>query len=250
MKTITAILIDDEEDGREALRMALKYCPDVEVVAVCESGKDGLRAISEKKPDLVFLDIQMPYMSGFEMLQHFNDINFQVIFVTAYDQYAIRAIKFSALDYLLKPIDLDELQAAVEKIRKKNTFDPIDSQLQAMYKNMPKNKGVLKKFAVPTLEGLLFLNTEEIIYCEADRNYTTIYLRANRNVVVSKSLGDFEELLTASGFYRIHHSFLINMDHIQEYVKGDGGYVKLSDGHHADVSRRKKEQFLKQLQLF
>jgi two-component system LytT family response regulator len=250
MKTINAIIIDDEEDGREALRMALEYCPAVEVVAVCESGKDGLRAISEKKPDLVFLDIQMPYMSGFEMLQHFNEIDFQVIFVTAYDQYAIRAIKFSALDYLLKPIDLEELQMAVRKIHEKDTSDPIDSQLQAMYKNMPKNKGVLKKFAVPTLEGLLFLDTANIIYCKADRNYTTLYLKANRNMVVSKSLGDFEELLSASGFYRIHHSFLINMDHIQEYVKGDGGYVKLTDGHHADVSRRKKEQFLKQLQLF
>ncbi|MGI9552710.1 MAG: LytR/AlgR family response regulator transcription factor [Aurantibacter sp.] len=250
MKTINAIIIDDEEDGREALHMALKYCPDVEVIAVCESGREGLRVITEKKPELVFLDIQMPYMSGFEMLQHFSTIDFQVIFVTAYDQYAIKAIKFSALDYLLKPIDLEELQAAVKKIHEKDTSDPIDSQLQAMYKNMPKNKGVLKKFAVPTLEGLLFLNVDDIVYCEADRNYTTIYLREKRTLVVSKSLGDFEELLSASGFYRIHHSFLVNLEHIQEYVKGDGGYVKLTDGHHADVSRRKKEQFLKQLQLF
>jgi len=250
MKQIRAIIIDDEEDGREALHMATKYCPEIEVVAICGSALAGLSAISEKKPDLVFLDIQMPHMSGFEMLQQLETIDFQVVFVTAYDQYAIKAIKFSALDYLLKPIDIEELQAAVKKICAIDTSDPIDYQLQAMYKNISQNKGALKKFAVPTLESLVFLNVEEIIYCQAERNYTTIYLREKKNIVVSKSLGDFEELLSGSGFYRIHHSFLVNMDHIQEYVKGDGGYVKLTDGHHADVSRRKKEQFLKQLQLF
>ncbi|MEX0291137.1 MAG: LytR/AlgR family response regulator transcription factor [Flavobacteriaceae bacterium] len=250
MKQIRAIIIDDEEDGREALHMATKYCPEIEVADICGSALAGLNAIEEKKPDLVFLDIQMPHMSGFEMLQQLESIDFQVIFVTAFDQYAIKAIKFSALDYLLKPVDIDELQAAVKKIFVADTNDPIDYQLQALYKNVSQNKGMLRKFAVPTLEGLLFLNVEEIIYCEAERNYTTLYLRNQRKQVVSKSLGDFEELLSGSGFYRIHHSFLVNMDHIQEYVKGDGGYVKLTDGHHADVSRRKKEQFLKQLQLF
>jgi two-component system LytT family response regulator len=250
MKSIAAIIIDDEEDGREALNMALKYCPEINVIAICASAREGIKTIAKMKPELVFLDIQMPHMSGFEMLQQFNEIDFQVIFVTAYDQYAIKAIKFSALDYLLKPIDIEELQAAVRKIHEKDKSDPIDYQLQAMYKNMPKDKGLIKKFAIPTTNGLLFLNVEDIVYCNADGNYTTIYLKDKRTLVVSKSLGDFEELLNSSGFYRTHHSFLVNMAHIQEYVKGDGGYVKLTKGYHADVSRRKKEQFLKQLQLF
>jgi len=250
MKIIKTIIIDDEEDGREALRMAADYCPQLEIIAVCESAHDGLKAISEKKPDLVFLDIQMPHMSGFEMLQQLKTVDFQVIFVTAFDQYAIKAIKFSALDYLLKPIDIDELQTAVKKINVSENSDQNEYQLQALYKNIPKNKVVSKRFAVPTLEGLLFLNSSEIIFCKADGNYTTIYLTGKRELVVSKALGDFEEFLESEGFYRIHHSYLININHLQEYVKGEGGYVKLTEGYHADVSRRKKEQFLKQLQLF
>lgn len=251
MKTTRGLIIDDEEDGREALYMAIKeFCPEIEVVAICDSAQSGIEAIKKNHPDLVFLDIQMPHMSGFDMLQQLETIDFQVIFVTAYDRYAIKAIKFSALDYLLKPIDIDELQAAVKKITDPVIKDQIEYQLQATYKNIPKDNGGLKKVAVPTLDSLLFLNTNDIIYCEAEGNYTTIYMVGKRNLVVSKTLGDFEQFLTDSGFCRIHHSFLINMDHIHEYVKGDGGYVKLTEGHHADVSRRKKEHFLRQLQLF
>lgn len=250
MKTIKTIIIDDEEDGREALRMAASYCPKLEIVGICESAKEGLKAITEKKPDLVFLDIQMPHMSGFEMLQQLETINFHVIFVTAFDQYAIKAIKFSALDYLLKPIDIDELQTAIRNINTVIDTDQTEYQLQALYKNTPKKNEVSKRFAVPTLKGLLFVNANEIIYCLADGNYTTLYLTHKRELVVSKALGDFEEFLENEGFYRIHHSSLINLTHLQEYVKGEGGYVVLTDGYHADVSRRKKEQFLKQLQLF
>ena len=250
MKIIKTIIIDDEEDGREALRMAAEYCPELEIIAICASAQEGLEAIAHNKPDLVFLDIQMPHMSGFEMLQQLQKIDFQVIFVTAFDQYAIKAIKFSALDYLLKPIDIDELQTTIKKINISADSDHKEYQLQALYKNVPKSKMESKRFAVPTLKGLLFIKTSELIYCQADGNYSTLYLTGKRELVVSKALGDFEEFLESEGFYRIHHSYLININHLQEYVKGEGGYVKLTDGFHADVSRRKKEQFLKQLQLF
>jgi len=243
---INAIIIDDESDGRNALRIALeKFFPEVAIKGIFETPEKGIEGITQLKPNLVFLDIQMPQMSGFDLLKQLSPLNFEVIFVTAFDQYAIKAIRFGALDYLLKPIDIDDLRVALEhareRIEKENTTP---FQYQAIISNSRHANGKLERVAVPTLEGIEFFNTDDIIYCEADGSYTNLLLKGNHRKLVSRNLKDFENLLEDSGFCRVHHSFLINMSHVQKYVKGDGGYVTMTDNHHVDISRRKKEEFL------
>lgn len=245
---IRALIIDDESDAREALRLAVeKYCPGVDILAACSTPEEGLNAIRNISPDLVFLDIQMPNLSGFDLLEEAGEINFAVIFVTAYNHYAIKAIKFSALDYLLKPIDPEDLVSAIRKAEKWQLQQDHAFRYQSVISNIQHQSRNIEKLAIPTSEGILFVETSDIICCRADGNYTSLYLTNGNNILVSKSLIDFEYMLIDSGFCRIHHSALINMKHIQKYVKGDGGYVVLSEDHHVDVSRRKKEAFLQQL---
>lgn len=245
---IRSIVIDDEEDARETLKLALKkYCPNVELLAFCETPEKGLETISNTQPDLVFLDVQMPGMSGFDLLQQLKDINFAVIFVTAYDRYAIKAIKFSALDYLLKPVDPDDLVSSIRKFEETQHTKEHTYRYQSVLSNVKNQQSNIDKLAIPTAEGIIFMETTNIIYCQADGNYTLLYLTGGRTTLVSKPLKDFESMLVDSGFSRIHHASLINMKHIQKYVKGDGGYVILTDNHNVDVSRRKKEAFLHQL---
>lgn len=248
MNRIKTLIIDDEADARESLRMALeKYCPDVELLMSCTTAEEGIQSIRELQPHLVFLDVQMPHLSGFDLLAEIGEIDFAVIFVTAYNHYAIKAIKFSALDYLLKPVDHDDLVSAVRKAKTRRREQVQAYQYQSALNNLQHNSNTIQKLAIPSLEGILFLETADIIYCLADGNYTTLFIRDHQTVIVSKSLIDFEHFLADSGFFRIHHSALINMKHIQKYIKGDGGYVILSENHHVDVSRRKKEAFLQQL---
>jgi len=248
MNRIKTLIIDDEIDAREALRLALeKYCPDVKILASCAIPEEGIQSIRELQPQLVFLDIQMPHLSGFDLLAEIGEIDFAVIFVTAYNHYAIKAIKFSALDYLLKPIDPDDLVIAVQKAKNWQAGQDQAHQYESAFSNLQHQKNRIEKLAIPTSEGILFQETANIIYCRADGNYTTLYLKNHPPVIVSKPLLDFEHYLAGSGFFRIHHSALVNMKHIQKYIKGDGGYVILSDDHHVDVSRRKKEAFLLQL---
>lgn len=242
---IRAIIIDDEENGREGLRLTLKkYCPEIIVEHICESPEHGVEVIKSSKPDLVFLDIQMPNMSGFDLLQQVAPVNFEVIFVTAHDQYAIKAIKFSALDYLLKPIDVDDLMQAVKKVKERLTVEPNTFRYQSILNNIQYKSREIEKLAVPTLEGIDFFETHEIIFCKADGNYTVLFFKGNTNKIVSRNLKDFESLLTEPAFCRVHNGALINMKHIQKYVKGEGGYVILTEGHKVDISRRKKESFL------
>ncbi len=245
---INAIIIDDEADGRETLRMAIeKYCPEVSVLGVCATPEEGLAAIRNQKPDLVFLDVQMPHMSGFDLLQQLLPLSFEVIFVTAHDQYAIKAIRFSALDYLLKPVDIDDLMHAVKKAEERLQHKNSAYQYQSVVNNIQIRSGKIEKLAVPSLEGIDFFNTDDIIFCQADGNYTNLFLTNKKSKLISRNLKDFESLLAGSGFCRVHHSYLINMKHIKKYVKGEGGYVILSHDHHVDISRRKKEEFLKML---
>ena len=241
---INTILIDDEDAALDVLRITIeKYCPEINVKGIYNAPEKGLDGIRQLNPELVFLDVQMPQMSGFDLLQQVSPVTFDVIFVSAYDQYAIKAIKFSALDYLLKPIDVDDLIHAVKKLRelphRKNIF-----QYQAMLNNIRLKSGSVEKLAVPSPEGLDFFDTQDIIFCKADGSYTEIILQNNKHVLVSKNLADFENLLTMSGFCRVHHSYLVNLKHVQKYVKGEGGYVILTDNHMVDISRRKKEEFL------
>ncbi len=242
---IRAILIDDEHFGRQALAQALeKYCPQVELLQQCASPEEGLDAIRTHQPELLFLDVQMPGMSGFDLLKQLQPIDFEVIFITAYDRYAIKAIKFSAVDYLLKPLDVDDLMQAVKRVEEKQEKSDSVHRLESVVHNLNFTSGTIEKLAVPTLEGIDFIEVSKIIYCEADRGYTKLHLQDQPSKLVSRTLKDFENLLTESGFCRVHHRHLINMKHILKYIKGEGGYVVLTGDHHVDISRRKKDEFL------
>jgi two-component system, LytTR family, response regulator len=242
---INTILIDDEGTGLQALQMAIeKYCPDIVIKGMYNTPQLGLDGIKQVNPDLVFLDVQMPQMSGFDLLKQAAPVSFDVIFVTAHDQYAIKAIKFSAMDYLLKPVDIDDLINAVQKVKEKLNRNSNFYQFQSVLNNIQLKSGSVEKLAVPSSEGLDFFNTQDIIFCKADGSYTVIMLKNNEHVLVCKNLIDFENLLVVSGFCRVHHSYLINLRHVQKYIKGEGGYVILTDNHYVDISRRKKEEFL------
>ena len=244
---ITAIIVDDEPYSCESLAILLeRYCQEVKVLDVCYSGADGLKAIAEQTPTLLFLDIEMPGMNGFEMLQQLPSIDFSIIFTTSYDQYAIKAIRFSALDYLLKPIDRDELQSAVQKAihtSHKTSLQQIEILLQKV--NHPKI--AVNKIAIPTMEGLQLLFVENIINCSSNSNYTVLHLKNNQKVTASRTLKEIEEMLEDYSFLRVHHSFLVNLNEVDKYIKGDGGYLIMSDGSSIDVSRSRKEILVKKL---
>ena len=247
---LKAIIIDDEARSRQALQIALTdYCPSVKIVSVAETPEDGIEAIIKHKPDIVFLDVQMPGMSGFDLLSHFHEIDFDVVFITAHDHYAIKAIRFSALDYLLKPIQIDELMAAVKKADEKKNHKHTNWQYRSLYENVRSNYNASGSIAVPTGDGLLFIKTQNIIRCEADGNYVLIYQSGKEKILITKTLGDLESMLDAKEFFRVHNSHLINLSHIKKYVKGDGGYVIMSDNSTVDVARRKKEEFMQKLNI-
>jgi len=245
MAKIGTIILDDEAAGSKALSAALtKYCPGISILGIYESPEEGLKAIRELKPELLFLDVQMPQMSGFDVLQRASPITFEVIFVSAHEHYAIKAIKFSALDYLLKPLDVDELIHAVNKAKERLALTGTAYQYQSVLNNIQLKSGRLEKLAVPSAEGIELYDTKDIIYCQADGSYTKIVLKNNQQALVCKNLKEFENMLSGSGFCRIHHSYIINIMHVHKYIKGEGGSVILTDKHQVDVSRRKKEEFL------
>ena len=243
---INAIIVDDEPYCCEVLSTLLeRYCPEVKVVAVCPSAQEALKTIHRLQPQLVFLDIEMPQMNGFAMLEQLPEINFHLIFTTSYDQYAIKAIRFSAIDYLLKPIDREELQKAVQKVNRQ-VQKPVAQQLEILLQKMNHSTAV-NKVALPTMEGLQMVHVDSIIRCESDSNYTIIQLKDKQKLVVSRTLKEIEEMLEDYPFARVHHSYLVNLNEINKYVKGEGGYLVMSDGSNIDVSRSKKESLLKKL---
>ncbi len=240
-----AIIIDDEAKGRLALKQKLTdYCPEIEVIAEADNGPEGIFLIEYHKPRVIFLDIEMPRMTGFDMLEEIKEKNFHVIFTTAYDQYAIKAIRFAAFDYLLKPVDIEELQAAVAKIKDvKDT--QVKKQVETLRQNMQQPQMQLHKLAIPALEGLFFYDINEVVHLEANSNYTNIYFSNKTKMVASKTLKEFEELLPEELFFRTHHSHIINLNYIKRYIKGDGGQIEMQNGNYVDVSRRKKDEFLR-----
>jgi two-component system LytT family response regulator len=244
---ITAMIVDDEPYSCESLATLLeRYCPDVKLLDICYSGADALKAIKEQAPTLLFLDIEMPGMNGFEMLQRLPSINFSVIFTTSYDQYAIEAIKFSALDYLLKPVDREELQAAVQKALQ-NPKQSLPQQIEILLQKLDHPAIPVNKIAIPTMEGLQMLFVESIISCSSDSNYTVLYLKHKQKITASRTLKEIEEMLEDYSFLRVHHSYVINLNEIERYVKGDGGYLIMSDGSNIDVSRSRKEMLISRL---
>jgi len=243
---LNAIIIDDERSSRNALRQKLlNHCMNVMIISECENGEEGIESIEKKKPDIVFLDVEMPRMNGFTMLQQLKNKNFEVIFVTAYDHYAIKAIRYSALDYLIKPIEVDDLKNAVNRaLEKMNVANP-NARLELLLENIVSKKSKFTRIAIPTMQGLQFIKVDEIIYLEASTNYTKFYLCNNIKYTVSKTLKEFEDILSADVFIRIHHSNIINKNYVEKYIRGDGGQVVMSNDAILDISKRKKTEFLR-----
>jgi two-component system, LytTR family, response regulator len=245
MSLYKAIIVEDEEPAVKMLTWLLtSYCPEVTIVATAGNAKDGITQIKSLKPDIVFLDIEMPMMNGFEMLSNFEGITpFKVIFTTAYDKYAIQAIKFSAIDYLMKPIDKDELMLSVEKIKEYNNIKPEQVKL------LNNIKSDLSKIALSTLEGVEIIEIEKIMHCQSDSNYTYLFFADKSKKLFTKTLKSLEELLQGHNFMRIHQSHLINLKYLSKYIKGDGGDVVLSDGLMLPVARNKKQELTDYLGL-
>jgi two-component system LytT family response regulator len=243
---IKAILVDDEIHGLDTLSILLaESCPEVQVIDRCSSAKKAIESIKKLTPDLVFLDIEMPTMNGFELLEHFGDIPFSVIFTTSYDQYAIKAIRFSALDYLLKPVDPKELIAAISKIEKKKT-PPTGEQLQMLMDQLKQKESTITRVAIPTSEGFELVPADQIVRCEADDNYTYLFLKNAKRIIASRTLKEIEEQLKEfAAFIRVHHSYIVNLNEVVKYVRGEGGYLVMTDGSTVNVSRSRKEALLK-----
>lgn len=246
-KTIKAIIVDDEPFCCESLATLLsKYCPGVEITGIFNNGKDALDAIRQQSPDLVFLDVEMPRMNGFEMLEQIPVVDFEIIFTTSYDQYAVKAIRISAIDYLLKPVDSRELQNAVQKVIARSQ-KPIMQQLEILRQKIHQPSTPVNKLAMPTMEGLQMIPVDAIISCESDSNYTILLLKNNKKIVVSRTLKEIEELLEEHSFLRVHRCYLANLNEVEKYVKGEGGYLVMSDGTTIDVARNRKEELIRKL---
>ncbi|MFT3795258.1 LytR/AlgR family response regulator transcription factor [Flavobacterium sp.] len=245
MKTL---IIEDEEQAISALMAEIQYhCPELEIVGIAQSVKDGAEKIRMLEPELVFLDIQLSDGLGFDLLNLVKDKHFHLIFTTAYSQYAIKAIKFSAIDYLLKPIDGNELREAVKRAIQSSQQD-YKKKLETFLQNQL-NFG-RKKIALPTSDGISIFELESIIRCSSEGNYTCVYFVGGKKMLFAKTLKEFEEMLGQSGFERVHHSHIINLDHLTSYTNKDGGYVILSDKSTVPVSQRKKAQLLAILNNF
>ena len=239
---LKTIVIDDERDAIDFLCGAINaYCPDVKVVGFSTNIADGLNEIKQKNPDIVFLDIAMPAGSGFELLNQLPDRKFEVIFVTAYNEHAIQAFRYSAIDYLLKPVDITELITAVNKVTKslnRNNLNVVNVLLDNLKSGSP------RKLSLPTTTGYEYVQIDDIIRIEADRSYCCFYLTHQKKLLVSKCLNDYHQLLENNNFFRIHNSHLVNMRHVKSYMRRDGGYVEMIDNSIIPVSRTKKDYFL------
>lgn len=243
---IKAIIVDDEPDCSETLGILLqKCCPGVQIAAICNSGASALKEIPFHNPDLVFLDIEMPHMNGFQLLENLPSIAFDIVFTTSYDQYAIKAIRWSAMDYLLKPVDQEELKNAIEKTVQRHQ-PPLPQQLEILLQRL--HQPMVSKIAIPTMAGLEMIAVDSIITCASNSNYTTLYLKGRQKITASRTLKEIEEILDGLTFFRVHQSFLVNLNEITKYVKGEGGYLVMSDGSSIDVARSRKESLLIKLQ--
>lgn len=248
---IRCVLIDDESNSLEMMEWLLKtYCPQVKIEAMCNAAAKGIEAIREHRPDLVFLDIEMPHMNGFDMLEQFDKIFFDVVFCTAYDQFAIKAFKYSALNYLLKPVDPDDLKETIRRIEEKKSA-PSKEQIDLLINNMRQtSKPAIQRIALTTGDGMIFVPTQDILYCQAESNYTSVVLVSGKKVLVSKVLKEIDEALSGPDFFRIHNSYLINLNHIRKYVRGEGGYIIMEDGANISISRSRRQEFMEQFSRF
>lgn len=240
---IKAVLIDDEPHALEMLEWQLKqYCPQVQIASLCHSADEGIEAIKKHSPDLVFLDIEMPGKNGFEVIRHFPDPSFDIIFATAYNQFALQAFKAAALDYLLKPVDAEDLKKAIDRFEKKQLHKNLRSQLEQLLKEYKPAKAPVNKIALPTSDGIVFADPAEITRAEASSNYAIIHFTNKTKLVMAKTLKEVEELLHQHHFIRIHQSHLVNIEQIARYTKADGGMIYMKDDTCLPVSRQRKDE--------
>lgn len=245
---IRTVLIDDEIDSIRVLERILEgYCPQVEILGKADGVESALLLIQATRPDLVFLDIEMTQGNAFDLLNQLQPVGFQVIFVTAFDNYAVRAFKYSAVDYLLKPLDIDDLCSAVERVVERLKGNNVLDQMKALLHNVETFQVSQQKMAIPTITGLLFVALQDIVRFEAKGSYTTIFLSSGDPVLATRNIKEYEDLLPAAIFCRIHNSHIINIHKIQTYHKGRGGYVVMEDGNSIEVASRRREEFLRRL---
>lgn len=248
---LRAIIVEDELNSQELLKEIIEeYCEGVTVVDTAQGVKEALEKIKKHQPELLLLDIELSDGDGFQVLEQAEEIDFDVIFTTAYDQYAIKAFKFAATDYILKPVDIEELQEAVKRIVEKHQNPeetPSNEQLQSLINNIRNLQQPFKRIVLPTSNGFTVVDPKDIIRCESDRNYTFIFLADGRKILVSRTIKEYDEMLTDYNFFRIHQSHLINLAFLKNYTRGRGGYVELTDGTTLDVSARRKSDFLRRL---
>ena len=252
MRTLRTILVDDEPRGLNSLHKLLQLnCPEVNVVAACSSVDEASEKMKILEPDLIFLDIAMPVKNGFDLLKEFKEFNFEVIFVTAHNQFMIEAFHFSAIDYLLKPIDDDLLIDAVRRAGKRIVEKSGGKNIEAFLHNMQQKQTPRDlKLCIPSVKGFQVVELDDILYAEAAGNYTNFHLTNQQAICTSKPIHEYEELLNDAGFIRIHKSNLVNLLHVKEYLKGEGGSVILSNGKEVEVARRKKDVFLNRMKEF
>ncbi len=245
----TCIIIDDERKSRETLRKIIEryFSSKLKVLFLADSVKEGVFAINKYHPEIVFLDIEMPEENGFKLFEYFDIYNFEVIFTTAYKQYAINAFKFSALDYLLKPINFIDLREVLQRLENKKNSTTHQSQIDTFMNNLNTDSGDFNKIALPTLDGFQLEKVNNIVYCQADENYTKIFTNRNEVILVAKTLKNIDEILSNEIFFRIHKSYIVNMNYIKSYSKSDGFKVMLENKVELDVATRRNEDFIKAL---
>lgn len=244
---IRAVIIDDEKDSIDTLKWKLEnYCPEVSVISSFEKPADGVSYLKKNSVDLLFLDIEMPMLTGFDVLEELGrDISFDIIFITAYDNFGIQAVKFSALDYLLKPVQNKELKEAIDKHLKKSQQKIPSEQIDLLLNNVQaERKGKRGRIALASKESIEFVDPNDIVVCEANSNYTNVYLIEGRKRVISKTLKEFEEMLMQFDFFRPHNSHLINLARVKEFIRGDGGYLVMENKMKIPVSKNKKEELM------
>jgi two-component system LytT family response regulator len=242
---IRTVVIEDEEYSRTMLLKLLReHCPQLDVIGEADSVETGITVIAGQKPQLVFLDIELHSETAFEILERLPEINFELVFTTAFDHYALRAIKFCAIDYLLKPIDLNELLIAVTKAEKRLSHEYLNKNLEVLLNNIRSGSQDNHRIALPTLEGLFFVKVSDIVYCESSGPYTHFFLKQPEKIMTSRHLKEYEDLLSEYNFFRIHKSYLVNLQEIQKYIRGDGGQLIMSNGAALSVSKQRKENFL------
>lgn len=249
---VRAILVDDEPRGINTLKKLLQdYCADIKIIAECTDADDAKEKIQLLAPQLVFLDISLPGKNGFDLLAELGEINFEIIFVTAYNEYTLQALHYSAVDYLMKPIDEDLLVEAVKRAKKRIALNNINNNVATLLHNVEKMHSPQEmKLCIHSLRGFQVIDLKDVLYCEASGSYTNFHLIDKHVICTAKTILEYEELLKDAGFVRVHKSFLVNLLHIKEYIRGEGGSVILSDGKELEVARRKKDLFINKMKEY